>query len=128
MVSCLSVIVLYHGLCLLLAISDTSVAATTSIVKKLVQTIMDLPRAGSREMSFPKMLATSLTLCRGDIQKVFNSFLIRSKFGFGTSTVSVAVSIVKPKYSFLCEDDPKKSDFYLEITNPAFSNVRIVVA
>jgi hypothetical protein len=49
MVSCLSVIVLSHGLRLLLAISDTSVAATTSIVAKRVQTIMDLPRAGSRD-------------------------------------------------------------------------------
>jgi hypothetical protein len=79
-------------------------------------------------MSFPKMLATSLTLCRGDAKKVFNSFPIRSSFGFGTLTVSVAVSIMKPKYSFLCDDDPKESHFSLEITNPAFSNVRIVVA
>jgi hypothetical protein len=113
------VIQLSQGLRLLFDSSDTSVAANTAKVANLVSPKIDFPNAGSKDINFPSTLAMTLTLCLGNRRNLERIFLILFNLFSETLTVKRAVSMVKPKYSFLWLELPLASDFSAAIMSPA---------
>jgi hypothetical protein len=115
-----------QGFLRLLASSKMLVAITTAIVAKRVPTKMVFPKAGSSTFNLPNILATSLALWLLDVKNFFNNHLILDILEGGTYNVIASVSIKNPKYSFLCEEDPKESDLSNATVNPALSKVPMV--